>query len=794
MLTRTFTLLVLAASLATGAHAQKAKKAAAPAHPYKDPSAPLAVRVNDLLGRMTLEEKAAQLQCYWLQKTKVMTKEGAFDSKQASALWKNGLGHFARVNEGAKPITGSISPEATVKLANQIQRHFVEKTRLGIPVLFHEESLHGNQAQGATNFPTPIALANSFNPELFGLIYETIAKEVRFRGGHQVLAPVVDIARDPRWGRTEECLGEDPYLTSRLAVAAIRAYQGNANGDQLAPIDQNHVAATMKHFGIHGIPEAGMNIGPAFLDERTAREVFLPSFKAAVQEGGVASVMPAYNEWSGVPAHGNSLLLRDILRKEWGFKGVVVSDYFAINELRTLHKLVAPTDTGAAAALALTSGVDIELPDPLAYAKLPELVRSGRISAALVDTSVANILRLKFRLGLFEKPYVDEKLAEQVVGSPPHRLVAVEAARQSMVLLKNEGNVLPFQPGKYRTIAVIGPNADRTILGGYSHTPRQVVTPLQGIKQLAGANTKVVYAEGVRLTDKGDWFSDPVIMSSDAENRKRIAEAISLAKSADAVVLCLGGNEALSREAWSNEHMGDLADLRLRGLQDELVSQILALKKPTSAFVFSGQPLAINQLAEQVPAVVYCFYLGQETGTAVAEALFGTTNPSGKLSMSIPRSAGHLPNYYAHKPTARRGYLLDTAAALYPFGHGLSYTTFKLGQPVLSTTQIPAAKLAPVTVTVPVTNSGSRAGSEVVQVYIRHQYASVTRPVKELKAFQRVTLAPGETKEVKLELVPDAFKFYNLRMQWLAEPHPVDIMVGTSSQDLPGKLVLELTK
>ena len=748
---------------------------------YKNPSKSTNERVADLLGRMTLEEKAAQLQSVWEYKAKLTADSGTFDFAKFEKELPNGLGHWARVNEGTVPITGSTPPRLTVKMGNEIQRYFVEKTRLGIPVLFHEESLHGNQAQDATNFPVPLALGCSFNPQLMSDMYAAIAKEVRARGGHQVLAPVADIARDPRWGRTEECFGEDPYLVSKMIVAVVNAYQGNSKDGS---IGRDNVASTLKHFGIHGEPEGGVNIGPSTVDERTAREIFFPAFKAGVQ-AGATSIMPTYNEWQGIPAHSNDWLLNDLLRKEWGFKGVVVSDYYAINELRTLHRQVALNDTAGAAALALTSGVDIELPDRLAYLKLPQLVKDKKLKEAVLDTAVARILRLKFRLGLFENPYANEESVEQVVGSPAHRELALQAARESMVLLKNDNATLPFNTQTINKLAVIGPNANRTILGGYSHTPKNEVSPLAGIKDIAQGLT-ITYAEGVRLTDEGNWFSEDVAtkLASPESNRERIKEAVAAAAGADAVVLFLGGNEAISREAWSKTHTGDHPDLTLKGLQDELVNAIAALGKPTAAFIIAGQPFDLRNVHAKVPAIVNCFYLGQEGGTAMAEVLFGNYNPSGKLSISFPRSAGHIPAFYNYKPTARRGYYKDSVNALYTFGHGLSYTTFGYSEPVLTKATLPNNKLEPVEIKVTVTNTGNLPGTEIVQAYISHQNSSITRPVMELKAFGRVALQPGESKEVTLSIPPDGLKYYNRQMKFVAEPHTLTIMVGGNPKQL----------
>ena len=761
----------------TSAHAQGSAKAGTTVPPYKNATLPTEVRIKDLLARMTTEEKAAQMQCLWFQKARILDDKGNFDPIKGALDLKNGMGQIARPSEIKGSFSISRSPRQTVELVNAIQRHMVTKTRLGIPVMFHEESLHGNQAQDATNFPTPLALASTWNPDLMTEIFGVVAKEVRYRGGHQVLAPVVDLLQDHRWGRSEETLGEDPYLIAELAKAEVRAYQGP--NYLLGP---DNVAATLKHFGVHGRSEGGTNIAPSLVDELTMRQYFFPSFKACVQEAGAMSVMPCYNEVSGVPAHANVRLLQEILRTEWGFRGTIVSDYAAVSEIQGLHHLTDKKDTLGTALLAFKAGVDVETPDRFAYTKIPDLLRLGKITSQELDSTVARILRTKFRLGLFDKPYSDANLAEQTIGSPAHRAIALKAAQQAITLLKNQNQTLPLIPSQYKKVAVIGPNADRCILGGYSNKPKQVVTPLQAIKAKLAGKSDVVYAEGCRITDSGDWFGDSVALTPPATNLKLIAEAVALAKTADYIVLCLGGNEATSREAWAPGHGGDLTTLDLLNLQNQLVDELSKLNKPIAAFVLNGPPTAFKHLSETIPALVNCFYLGQETGQAVADVLVGDVNPSGKLPVSIARSVGHLPAYYNHKATARRNYHFDTPTPLYPFGFGLSYTQFQVNAPVLSKTKI--RKGESITVDVEVINRGNKAGTEVVQCYIRDLVSSVTKPVKELRGFKRVSLQPGERRTVQFVLTPEHFAMYNAKMEWVLEPGDFDIMTGNSSAAL----------
>jgi beta-glucosidase len=753
--------------------------------PYKNPKLPINVRVKDLMARMTLEEKIAQTQCIWGNKQKLLV-DGKFDASKTKASFPHGIGQIARPNEGqgttnniGKGYGGRLMAEWT----NQIQKYFIENTRLGIPVLFHEESLHGNQSKDATVFPTPLALSNAWNLDLMTEVYSHIAEEVRSRGGHQVLAPVLDLTLDPRWGRTEETMGEDPYLVTRMGVNIVKAYQGDQE-----KLDKKHVATTLKHFGVHGQSEGGSNIGPSFVDERTLRTVFFPPFKAAVQEAKAMSVMPCYTEIRSEPVHGNKWLLNDILKKEWGFKGVVVSDYEGIKMLNDIH-YVSPT-AEEAALRAFTAGIDIETPDPYGYPSLLKLVKEGKVSMELLNQSIDKILTEKFRLGLFDDPYVDPTHADEFTNGPAMRAIALKAARQSMVLLKNEGNVLPLDKNKVKKVAIIGPNGNKCLLGGYADVPKQVVSPLQGLREKY-PQIEFLYAEGTRITDSGDWFSDKSALTSRKDNLVRIAEAVEVAKKADVVILMLGGNEAVSKEAWSAGHMGDLANLDLMGDQNELVEALKVANRPTAAFVFSGPPLAISKLDQAVPAIVYAFYLGQESGYAVAETIFGENNPTGKLSISIPRSAGHIPAYYFHKPSARRGYNFDDVSPLYSFGHGLSYTTFAYSNLKIDKSTMKTNGAA--TVSIDVKNTGNRQGDEIVQLYIRDVFSTLTRPVKELKDFSRISLNPAESKTVSFKITPDKLKYLNEKLQEIVEPGDFEIMVGGSLNKL-NKVTLTVTK
>src|SRR6476620_4967176 len=740
---------------------------------YKNKALSPEARAKDLLSRMDLDEKVMQTQCLWIQKSTILNSNGDFDEAKAEKAVKSGLGELARLNENAGPNSYGMHPLQAAALYNSIQKYFIEKTRLGIPVMVHEESLHGQQTQDATNFPIPIGLASTWNENLMTEIYSNVAQEVRARGGQHVLAPVVDVTRDPRWGRTEETLGEDPFLISRLAVAEIKAYQGDG-----VYLGKDHVATTLKHFGIHGQSEGGENVAPSNIDERTAREIFFKPFKTCVQDAKAMNVMACYNEVWGLPAHINKHLLTDILRKEWGFNGLIVSDYFAIRDVSTLHKITPSYDS--AGLLAFKAGIDLETPDPDGFKNLKQLVVSGKISNKELDETVLRILIAKFRLGLFDDPYVDPDKAEEIVGSKENRAVAYKAATEAMVLLKNENNFLPLDKNKIKTIAFIGPNADKCLLGGYSSKPRVCISPLQALQEKYGSTLHVLYAEGVTITDKNNWFADTINLANAEENKRKIEEAVEVAKQADVVVLFVGGNESTSREGWATNHLGDLPTLELLNGQNELIKEIVAVGKPTCAFVNSGPPLSIGSLVNSVPAVMQCWYLGQEGGYAIVDALFGDINPSGKLPISFPRTAGNIPAYYNYKPSSRRGYNLGfDATPLFPFGHGLSYTTFsydnlKLSSPTMKTN-------GRVNVTVDVKNTGNRKGAEVVQMYIRDDYSSVTRPVKELKGFKKIWLDPGQSQTVSFTITPELLSFYDESMKWILEPGDFTIMVGTSS-------------
>ena len=756
---------------------------------YRDAAAPVAERVEDLLSRMTMEEKIAQISTVWDSKTRLFDDSGRFDPARASARFPHGFGQLARPNDAQGPASPREIPwrsiVETVELVNAVQAYATGETRLGIPVLFHEEGLHGYAAVGATSFPQAIAMASSWDPDMIREINQVVAREIRARGVHLVLSPVVDIVRDARWGRFEETFGEDPYLVSEIGVAAVEGLQGAGEITALGP---DKVFATLKHMTGHGQPESGTNVGPAPISERELRENFFPPFRAIVERTDIRSVMPSYNEIDGIPSHINPWLLQDVLRGEWGFRGMVVSDYYAIEQLIDLHHVFA--DRAGAAAAAVLAGVDVDLPDGQGFAHLPAALDAGLVTEDDIDRAVRRILEVKFRAGLFEQPYADAERATALTNNEEARALARRAAQRSIVLLKNEG-VLPLSPDARQTLAVIGPNAAVARLGGYYGIPPVTVSILEGVRERVGDRANVVFAQGVKITENDDWWADDVTLADPDENRRLIREAVRAARRADVILLAIGDTEQTSREGWAESHLGDRASLELIGEQQELFDALHALGKPMVVILINGRPASTVAIAEKADALIEGWYLGEQGGTAMADVLFGDVAPGGKLPVTIPRSVGQLPMYYNHKPSARRGYLFDTVEPLFPFGFGLSYTTFEIGEPRLSAASIPAD--GTVDVTVSVRNTGERTGDEVVQLYIRDRVSSVTRPVKELRGFERLTLAPGEATEVTFTLGPESFRLFDREMREVVEPGEFEIMAGPDSVNLE-TVVLTVTE
>ncbi len=698
--------------------------------------------LESLLDRMTIDEKLGQLTLYVGQ-------------------WSD-VG--PRVPEGGEQeiLEGKVGTFYGIYGADytrEMQRLAVEESRLGIPLLFAHDVLHGFR----TIFPVPLAQASSWNPALIEEAARVAAVEMSAHGVHWTFAPMIDVSREPRWGRIVEGAGEDPFLGSAAAAAQVRGYQG----DDLAA--DNTVLATAKHFVGYGDPEGGRDYNTVKMGERTLREVYLPPFKAAV-DAGVGSVMAAFNDVDDVPMHAHDRLINGLLRGAWKFEGIVVSDYTGILEL-VAHGVAA--DSAAAGVMALEAGIDVDIVSGI-YLTLKEQIESGRLSERVVDDAVRRVLTAKLRLGLFDDPYRYSDAARETAQTltPSHRDAARRLARECIVLLKNEGDVLPLAKDLKR-LAVIGALADDapSFLGGWSGVGRaeDVITVLDGIRK-ALPNAEVRFECGAHWKD---------------DDTTGIAAAVEAAREADAVILVIGEHCSQSAEASSR------ASLELPGGQLELAKAVHATGKPVVAVLTNGRPLAVSWLDEHVPAILETWFLGIETGGAVADVLFGDYNPGGKLPVTFPRSVGQVPIYYNHKNTGRppdagekytSKYLDLPWAPLYPFGHGLSYTTFAHGTPRVSAERI--RKDDGLTVEIEVTNAGSREGEEVVQLYVRDEVASVSRPVKQLRGFRRIRLEPGECRTVQFELTSDDLAFYNRDMECVVEPGFFSVYIGGSSSDV----------
>jgi beta-glucosidase len=756
--------------------------------PYQDASLPVPQRVEDLLSRMTLPEKLAQLGSAWFPE---ISQADPLDPGAGAARFTIDLEKaHSRIGDGLGTLTrpaGSVgcTPDQAALLNNALQSYLLEHTRLGIPAVVHEECLAGLMARRATAFPQIIGLASAWNPDLVESVASVIRLQARAVGAHQGLAPVLDVNRDSRWGRLEETYGEDPYLAARLGTAYVKGLQG--------PDLKSGIAATGKHFAAHGMPESGLNWAPVHLGERELRETYLFTFEAAVKEAGLASIMNTYHELDGIPGAASSWLLGDILRGEWGFEGIVISDYNAIPMLVDYHHVAA--DKGEAACQALRAGTDFELPQTDCYgAPLREAIDAGRLDVGVLDDAVRRILRLKFRLGLFENPFVDPAAALQSYGRLEHSALAYRAAQESLVLLKNEAGLLPLDPG-IDSLAVIGPNADaiRNMLGDYSYGaftalmdggekdaastrfperfPPGMRSILDGIRQSVSADTRILYAAGCEYS---------------GQSRDGFAEAVDCARQASVAVLVMGGKSGLNQDCTSGE-LRDRARLGLPGVQEELIEAVLGTGTPVVLVLVDGRPAGIPGLAQRSPAILEAWLPGEEGAQAVADALFGEYNPGGKLPVTFPRSAGQLPIFYGRKPSGGKSYnfndyIDESVQPMFPFGHGLSYTTFEYRDLSISPGQISPDGV--VVVECEVANIGERAGDEVVQLYERDEVASVTRPVQELRGFQRINLQPGESCKVQFHLAAAQLAFYDARMRYVVEPGWVEVMVGSSSADI----------
>ncbi|MFA5794157.1 MAG: glycoside hydrolase family 3 N-terminal domain-containing protein [Candidatus Brocadiia bacterium] len=735
---------------------------------YQNPHLPIEVRVKDLLKRMTVQEKVKQLCAMGSSDSTIDRKIPLPEIKR----WlRQGLGQLSMTLR-------QFTPAASVTFANEIQRFALEHTRLGIPVIIHDECLHGCCANGSASYPQAIGLASTWNPNLVERISRAIGRETRARGINQALSPTINICRDPRCGRSEETYGEDTYLTTKMAVAFVRGLQSQK------------VVATPKHFTANFVGDGGRDSNAVHLSERLLREIYFPAFEAVVRQAGALSLMAAYNSIDGIPCSANKWLLTDVLRKEWGFKGFVVSDYFSVTHLMTKHTV---TGTKAQAAQqAVEAGMDVELPWVDCFPELVNLVKKGKLSEKTLDINVARVLRVKFWLGLFDNPYRNPDYATGITDHPDHRRLALDAARQGIVLLKNE-RVLPLSRN-IRRLAVLGPNAAETRLGGYSGMGKKVVTPLQGLKNKIKPTTRLQFARGCDIT---------------GNSKSGFKQAIRLAGKSDAAILFMGNFEKTEGED------KDRCDLNLPGVQENLIKEICRVQKNVIVVLVNGSPVTMTGWIDRVPAVVENWYSGEEGGNALAEIIIGQCNPSGKLPVTFPRFTGQLPLYYNPKPSGRRYDYVEKweyplfapmtwkdsgNQELFPFGHGLSYTRFdyrnlKIAKSCLRAVAHRQAKTGgklEVVVSFDIKNTGKYRGDEVIQLYIRDLVSRLARPLKELKRFQRISLDINETRKVSFTLGQKDLSYLSKNLKYVLEPGDFEIMIGSSSKDirLRGKVTI----
>jgi beta-glucosidase len=723
--------------------------------PYKNSNLAVDTRIADLIGRMTLEEKARQLDMYFGCEALLETNQytGRTHAKPDAVFNPE----MAQTNLGTLGIGSIHDIYPRAKLSNRIQEWVMKSNRLGIPTLFIEEGLHGYMDNDETVFPQSINLATTWNPDLARQTGAAIAAQARANGVDMILGPVLDVARDPRWGRVEEDFGEDPYLTGQFGLAYVEGMQGDS-------LNTDHtVIAEPKHFAGHGSPEGGLNMSPVHAGEREVRSIMLKSFEPAVREGKAMGIMAAYHDIDGVPCAGNPWLLNKILRDEWGFQGFVLSDLGAIRRLYETHHVV--DSPARAVLLALNSGVDMQFYDfdhQIFQDAIVNGIKNGQVSEATLNQAIARVLRVKFLLGLFDHPFVDEQLDASVRRSQTQAGLALESARQSMCLLKNAWNVLPLKKDLQR-IAVIGPNANIARLGDYSEGAQESSAQgmLEQIKHLVSTNTEVLFSDG-----------------------EDIQKAADLAKTADVVILGLGEWQGISGEGF------DRSDLNLPGKQETLLEAVTSTGRPVVLVLQNGRPLSITWAAQHVPAILEAWYPGEFGGRAIAETLFGDNNPAGRLPITFPRSVGQLPDFYNHFPSRKESYIEGDSSPLFVFGHGLSYTTFKYEN--LNITAPATHNADDVLVSCKITNTGRREGDEVAQLYVHQETASVVTPIKALKGFLRIHLQPAESKTVTFHLKQSDLAVWNANQEWQFEPGEYTIIVGKNSADgLSAKFTLK---
>ncbi len=719
-------------------------------YPYTNKNLPIEKRVEDLLKRMTLEEKVVQMRiCN--QRVNLDSKDSIIMPQILMDKVKNGYG--GHKNPGDK-----LSPEKCALLCNQFQKYVIESSRLGIPILFVGEAYKGLDVEGGTLFERGIGQASSWNTELVKQVWDVIGREARLRGYHMVHSPVADLTRDPRFGRMSESFGEDTHMVTEMIVSAIKGVQGDNK-----TLNSTHIGAVVKHFAGYGQVTGGRNFASVEMSQRTINDEILPPFKAAVQRAGVLGIMPSHSDLNGVSCHASHDLLTKLLRNEWGFKGYVVSDAEDVARLGFFHKLAETPE--AAALLGLKAGVDIDLYSEIAYAHLPKLIKEQPALEKLVDRSVRNVLRTKFLLGLFDNPYIDINKTKAEVHSKSSILLSLKADLESIILLKNENNILPLQKESTLKIGLFGPVIDEN-----TKTDFEAVT---------NGKVQFVQEKGYDLTD--NMRENPKLTPA-AVCEAGIAKIIEAAKSTNLAILFVGGNGQTAREANFFGVIGDRADIELVSMQNELFERLKALGIPVIVVLKQKRNNAFVKISEQANAILNTWDLGEQGNTAIAKILFGDENPSGKLTVTIPRSVGHLPAYYSQKEiNFKKPYMFESSEPLYPFGFGLSYTTFKYSNLILSDSIF--TKNQTIKVSVSVSNTGTRSGKEVVQLYIKDNYGLVIRPVKELKAFRKIDLAAGETKTLTFEITPEMLVFTDVNMQRVVEAGSFECMVGTSSTE-----------
>lgn len=749
-------------------------------YPYQNNKLTYEQRVNDLLLRMTLDEKIDQLSMKSLKNLE-FNENGKVTQESLKELFQG-----SSIGCLESPF---VEHDKIAKLSEYADRYLREQTRLGIPAIQIAECLHGQMALGATIFPQAIAQGSTWNPELIYKMGQMIAAEATAAGVDQALSPLFDLARDPRYGRVEECYGEDVHLVAQMGVAFVKGMQGDPTLTK-THIPEGNVMCMAKHFVAYGVPQNGINIAPVMIGERSLRSLHFPPFEAAIKEANIYSIMPGYHEVDGVPMHSSKWLLSDVLRKEWGFEGFVFSDYTGIHMLKNFHH--SAQSKKEAAMQALTAGVDLEAPSQYAYEELRDLVLSGELEEQMIDLAVRRILMAKFKVGLFDKTFKVSDNRADLIHTADHINHARTIAEESIVLLKNSDGFLPIDKSKVKSIAVIGPNADQVQFGDYSITKSNDygVTLLKGIKQVADADMIINYARGCGITDLDTTGFD---------------EAVKAAQKSDMVVLAIGGTSSIySGIGWGNDELDkdntcgegyDRTTLDPPGVQSQLIRALEATGKPIVLVMIHGRPYSIPWEKQHIPAIVEAWYPGEQGGLAIADVLFGNVNPSGKLPISVPQSVGHVPTTYDYKPSGRgyyhkpgtpekpgRDYVFSSPDALFCFGHGLSYTTFQYTDIALKSNEI--KKGEPVQISVKVQNTGSVKGKEVIQLYLRDQVSSVTKPVKMLKGFKKIELEPGESKNVVFLIDFIELSLWNIDMKKVVEPGVFEVQIGSSSDDI----------